>query len=189
MSKWTITKEMGFCYGHSVWSQELNTEYSLDGKLCCRHMHGHEGLIRVSLAGTELNNGMVTDFKHLNWFKKWIDEELDHKFIMDLNDPLLPHEVPILANYLGGIDRLQLFDKLDKQPEGHYTIWPEYYSDFPQRVQEKYEGMVFVDFVPTSEHLSKWLFEIVQEKMSKINVNVESLQFYETPKSQSVYYK
>ena len=40
---WKISKEFEFCYGHRVWSQTLNTEFSLDGCLKCRHLHGHQG--------------------------------------------------------------------------------------------------------------------------------------------------
>jgi len=47
------------------------------------------------------------------------------------------------------------------------------------------EGFVIVDFVPTSENLSKWLLGIAQKKMAKLGVKVASLQFFETPKSQS----
>jgi 6-pyruvoyltetrahydropterin/6-carboxytetrahydropterin synthase len=49
-----------------------------------------------------------------------------------------------------------------------------------------YEGYIIVDFVPTSENLSKWLLEIVQEKMSKINIQVSHIEYFETPKSRSV---
>ena len=92
---WKISKEFEFCYGHRVWSQTLNTEFSLDGCLKCRHLHGHQGKILVYLEASELKDGMVTDFKHLNWFKQFLDDTLDHKFILDINDPLfstlLPH--------------------------------------------------------------------------------------------------
>jgi 6-pyruvoyltetrahydropterin/6-carboxytetrahydropterin synthase len=50
-------------------------------------------------------------------------------------------------------------------------------------VYEKYEGMVFVDFVPTSENLSAWLLEIAQKKMFKMGVKVTAVEFWETPKS------
>ena len=171
-----IAKQFDFCYGHRVWSQELNLEFSLDSCLACRHLHGHQGKIIVYLAGDKLENGMVTDFKHLGWFKKWLDDTLDHKFIMDIKDPLLEHEVPIKDN-----------------AQFEYNSEYDYYylknlSHLPLAVQEKYEGMVFVKFVPTSENLSRWLHEIIQQKMQQINITVSRVQFYETPKSQSNYY-
>lgn len=174
--KWKIAKEFNFCYGHRVFNQELNAEYSLDTSCKCRHLHGHEGLIRIGLVSDELTNGMVTDFKHLNWFKYWLDKELDHKFIMGLDDPLLLHEVPIISD-----------TTLLRHEAGHYTLSPSSYYDLKRPLQEKYEGLVFVKFVPTSENLSKWLFGVVQKKMSKIDVQVDYVQFFETPKSQSVY--
>lgn len=174
--KWIISKDFNFCYGHRVFTQELNPEYSLDTACKCRHYHGHEGLIRISLEAKKLNNGMVTDFKHLNWFKKWLDDELDHKFIMSLQDPLMPHDVPLATK-----------ENMARHEAGHYTVNPSVYYNLETCLKEKYEGMVFVDFVPTSENLSRWLFEYVEQKMSKINVKTLSVQFYETPKSQSIY--
>jgi 6-pyruvoyltetrahydropterin/6-carboxytetrahydropterin synthase len=176
LAKWIISKDFNFCYGHRVFSQELNPEYSLDSACKCRHLHGHEGLIRISLEARQLNNGMVTDFKHLNWLKKWLDDELDHKFIMGLDDPLLFHEAPLVSDI-----------SLSRHEAGHYTLNPSSYSDLEIPLREKYEGMVFVKFVPTSENLSKWLFEYIDKKMSKIGVKTLSVQFYETPKSQSIY--
>ena len=93
---WKISKEFDFCYGHRVWSQTLNTEFSLDGCLKCRHLHGHQGKILVYLEASELKDGMVTDFKHLNWFKQFIDDVLDHKFILDVNDPLFSTLLPLV---------------------------------------------------------------------------------------------
>ena len=93
---WKISKEFDFCYGHRVWSQTLNPEFSLDSCLKCRHLHGHQGKILVYLEADELHNGMVTDFKHLNWFKQFIDDVLDHKFILDVNDPLFSTLLPLV---------------------------------------------------------------------------------------------
>lgn len=83
-----ITKEFEFCYGHRVHNQTLNTEYSVDGNCACRHLHGHQGKVVVHLSEKQLTNDMVTDFKHLNWFKKWLEDNLDHKMILDEKDPL-----------------------------------------------------------------------------------------------------
>ena len=162
---WKISKEFDFCYGHRVWSQTLNTEFSLDGCLKCRHLHGHQGKILVYLEAHELTNGMVTDFKHLNWFKQFLDDTLDHKFILDINDPLfstlLPH---ISRNDLIKFDEGYLLPDLNKL------------KDKESHIIELYEGYVIVDFVPTSENLSAWFLKIVQNKMEKLNIKVSHVE-------------
>lgn len=174
---WKISKEFDFCYGHRVWSQTLNTEFSLDGCLKCRHLHGHQGKILVYLEAHKLTNGMVTDFKHLNWFKQFLDDTLDHKFILDINDPLfstlLPH---ISRNDLIKFDEGYLLPDLNKL------------KDKESHIIELYEGYVIVDFVPTSENLSAWFLKIVQNKMEKLNIKVSHVEFLETPKSKSTFY-
>jgi 6-pyruvoyltetrahydropterin/6-carboxytetrahydropterin synthase len=182
-----IGKEFGFDYGHRVWTQELNSEYSLDSRCVCRHLHGHRGMVIVFLEGDPQPNGMVTDFKHLNWFKKFLDDVLDHKMILDISDPALSHFFPLIGNS-PNIDEL----KLTMNVVGEHRYWTPMlsaYSNQDEHVQEIYEGLVIVNFVPTSENLSKWLFEIAENKMAKINVKVGGIQFFETPKSQSNYSK
>jgi len=181
--KWTIDKSFDWCYGHRVWSQELNADFTgADGTcLACRHLHGHQGKLKVMLEGTELERGMVTDFKHLGWMKTFIDDVLDHKFIMDIKDPLIAHEVP---DFIGADAQTLDLDKCIKYDEGYWMprldILPD---DTIQAVREKYEGMVFVDFVPTSENLSAWLLRIASDKMKELDVNVVAVEFWETPKS------
>ena len=171
---WEISKEFDFCYGHRVWSQSLNTEFSLDGCLMCRHLHGHQGKVIVYLKSDTLKSGMVTDFKHLNWFKKFLDDVLDHKFIIDINDPLFEILLPSiekkdLISFEEGYKRVNL-------------------SDFENEILELYESYIIVDFVPTSENISAWLLKIVQEKMKKIDIKVSKIEFLETPKTKSTFY-
>lgn len=181
---WEISKEFGCCYGHRVWSQELNTEFSLDDACVCRHLHGHQMKLLVHLTGNELTRGMVTDFKHLNWFKKWVDDVLDHKFVLDFRDPLFDTLLPDFQEDGRGMER-ECFIKHEQG--GYWTVNPESYKDFDKHLQEMYEGYVIVDFLPTSENLSKWMFDVVQEKMAKIDVKVSRVEFFETPKSRSCY--
>jgi len=177
--RWEISKQFDFCYGHRVWSQELNKEYALDDCLMCRHLHGHQGKILVHLESDILQSGMVTDFKHLNWFKKFLDDTIDHKFIIDINDPIFS---TLLPHYK---DKQNL-----NQMEQNYKI-PDLtiIQNEPLYVKEMYEGFIVVDFVPTSENLSAWLFKIVQEKMKKIDIKVSHLEYFETPKSRSVVFE
>ena len=165
--KWEISKEFDFCYGHRVWSQQLNTEFSLDDCLMCRHLHGHQGKIKVSLESEILEGGMVTDFKHLNWFKKFLDDTLDHRFIIDCNDPLYETLLPLFTKK----------EDLISHEQGYKTPNMSLLNNEPLHIKELYEGYVIVDFVPTSENLSAWLLQIVQKKMSKIDVKVSKLEF------------
>lgn len=183
-----IAKQFDFCYGHRVWSQELNCDFSLDSCLKCRHLHGHQGTLIVYLQAEELKKGMVTDFKHLNWFKKWLDDVLDHKMIMDINDPALE----FLYSWLFKRDKGVVIDDdllHMHAAEGYWTIMSGFVKTLPLPIQEVAEGLVFVDFVPTSENLSKWMFRLIKRKMAEIGVEVSRVQFYETPKSQSNYYE
>jgi len=77
-----VTREIDFCYGHRL----LN--YS--GK--CRHLHGHNGRVVISLAAQELDpRGMVIDFGDIKAVvSSWIDNELDHRMILHRQDPIVP---------------------------------------------------------------------------------------------------
>ena len=177
--RWIIDKSFDFCYGHRVWSQSLDKEYSLDECLMCRHLHGHQGRIKIFLSSSELNDGMVTDFKHLNWFKAWLDATLDHKFILDRNDPLFSDLMHHYVDASGMMDEGRfLFHE-----EGYWTPRLELLKSLPDALIEKYEGMVVVDYVPTSENLTAWLLQVVRERMQGLGVRVEAIEFWETPKS------
>jgi 6-pyruvoyltetrahydropterin/6-carboxytetrahydropterin synthase len=189
--KYIIDKSFSFCYGHRVHNQRLDTKFTESGDAClaCRHLHGHEGLVKVFLEeDTNSTNvkdtGMVTDFKHLGWFKNFLDDTLDHKFIMDLQDPLFDNEFELCAK---GTNTIKM--------ENGYSI-PDltYVQTFldnstltnaeQSAIFEKYEGAIFVDFVPTSENLSGWLLSVVQEKMKDLpGINVKAVEYWETPKS------
>ena len=176
---WEISKEFDFCYGHRVWSQVLNKEYSLKTCSTCRHLHGHQGKIIVHLQSETLKDGMVTDFGHLNWFKLFLDDTLDHKFIIDINDPLFATLLPHFK------DKKNLIEHRD----GYKTVDFSYIQEEEEDcIFEMYEGYIIVDFVPTSENISTWLTKIIQKKMDKIGVNVSHVEFLETPKSRSIVY-
>lgn len=190
----TISKTFDFCYGHRVWSQTLNGDFSEDTCLKCRHLHGHQGEIEVKLSlldsSSPLVNGMVTDFKHLGWFKKWLDTTLDHKFIMDKNDPLFMELFEVESSYL-------ITDEYTKSLFGYRhdqfsqielidlsRLLGERIQYSPSRI-EMLEGMVFVPFVPTSENIARWIANLVNVKMSPLGVRCAGINFNETPKSQT----
>jgi len=174
--RWQISKEFDFCYGHRVWSQELNKDFSIDSCLACRHLHGHQGKVIIHLESDKLTKGMVTDFNHLNWFKCFLDDTIDHKFIIDSNDPLYNTMLPHYKDQNNLIQMEQGF----KIPD--LTI----VKDEHPSILEMYEGFIVVDFVPTSENISSWFMEIVKNKMASFNIKVVKIEFYESLKSKSV---
>lgn len=192
MGKWVIDKQFSFCYGHRVWTQELVAEFCEKGDTACkcRHLHGHEGLVHVFLEGEALERGMVTDFKHLGWLKNFLDKVVDHRFIIDSHDPMFGLLVDNVYKDLSGKTTPKFKDiivpgtkrvagrELDLTDVAHLVDTPDY---------EVLEGYFIVDFTPTSENLSKWIFDCVQAKMYQLHIKVSQIDWYETPKSRSSY--
>ena len=219
VGKWMIDKQFSFCYGHRVWTQELHPEFceKNDTQCKCRHLHGHEGLVHVFLEGTKLERGMVTDFKHLGWLKNFLDDNLDHKFVLDINDPIFCKLLNCTSNkgtideaeglasglhfvngdmYIDVIDEddpTKVFKSLRLVPvyvPGTEKIagWNLDVSALKDNAErEVYEGYFLVNFVPTSENFCKWLFDIVSAKMALLGVKVARVDWFETPKSRSSY--
>lgn len=74
---YVITKEFAFSASHQL-------EGLREGHPCGR-LHGHNYRVRVELAHTDLNaDGFVRDYGDLDWFKAWIDQQLDHRHLNDV---------------------------------------------------------------------------------------------------------
>lgn len=180
MSKWMIDKTFEFCYGHRVWSQKLDSTYCESGNaLCsCRHLHGHQASVQVFLEGEELTRGMVTDFRHLGWLRNFLDANLDHKFIIDKNDPLydriVGEDVKLLPVLVPGTDMVAGWE---------VDVMAQTFGSEP--LFEMMEGFFIVDFVPTSENFSRWVHTVAQAKMSLMDIKVARVDWFETPKSRS----
>jgi 6-pyruvoyltetrahydropterin/6-carboxytetrahydropterin synthase len=77
-----VTREIDFCYGHRL----LNYE----GK--CRYLHGHNGRAVIAIEAPTLDErGMVLDFSDIKRVVSgWIDENLDHRMLLNKQDALVP---------------------------------------------------------------------------------------------------
>jgi 6-pyruvoyltetrahydropterin/6-carboxytetrahydropterin synthase len=77
-----VTQELSFCYGHRL--------LDYDGK--CARLHGHNGLAAITLRAEQLDSqGMVVDFdKVVRELKAWLDETLDHRLLLHVDDPAVP---------------------------------------------------------------------------------------------------
>lgn len=175
---YTIDKEFSWDMGHRVWSQTLNIKYAEDGDLMCRRPHGHTYKAKIGLKAKSLSNGMVTDFKHLNFVKTIIDNDWDHRFMIDKNDPMLR----------------SLFPEYESLSKGNCAKDKTYYTNFDltesvydKLTKERIEGFIVVDFVPTAENICKCLGEIIQNKMGEFlkenEIELAFVELWETPKS------
>ena len=143
----TISKKFDFDFGHRVWTQEVDHVLGCGRLNKCRHLHGHRGTIQVYLSGEVQLNGMVTDFAHLNWFKKFLDKRLDHKMILDINDPLV-------ETYGWSTNKLMNQNPID-------GFW---FPDSSIDLDEIQEGIVLMNAVPTAENFTKIFYEIINKK-------------------------
>ena len=115
---------------------------------------------------------MVFDFKNLAFIKVFLDDYLDHKFIIDINDPM----------FYRVTGRMPLEVQRHENGLGYLLLTPETPED-----NEITESFVVVDFVPTSERLCKFLFDHIQKILGAYGVTVSKVTFNETPKSEAVY--
>ena len=79
---YSITKEVYFCYGHRLMNHA--------GK--CRNLHGHSVKASITLCSDQLNEqAMVCDFSDIkNHVETYIDQHLDHNFLLHKDDPIIP---------------------------------------------------------------------------------------------------
>lgn len=183
--KWVIDKEFHFEMGHRVWAQKLDRpDLSISTDCACKHLHGHSYAIKVFLGADELDQSqMVTDFKNLNFMKEFVDNVLDHKFMLDVNDPNFELITGIPSNvaksYTGATN---FFNLGEVWPAGSVT--PQLGDD--EAVQLHRNSFVLVNFVPTSENICKYLKIYAQERIGDF-AKVVAVELWETKKSHCRY--
>jgi 6-pyruvoyltetrahydropterin/6-carboxytetrahydropterin synthase len=97
--RWEITKSFRFEAGHRVWKQNLTygrgSEFTKSAGIPqnkCVNLHGHSYVLEVTVGSDVLSDQeMVMDFYHVKNALKDLIEEIDHSFIIDVEDPMFPH--------------------------------------------------------------------------------------------------
>jgi 6-pyruvoyltetrahydropterin/6-carboxytetrahydropterin synthase len=192
MSEMLITKKINFVAGHRVHSQNLPKSL---GPNKCRFLHGHEYVLELFITSDLDESGMVLDFAFFNYLNDFIQRFIDHKFILDINDPLF-------ESITGGInDRLDCRSKClvyctitemngkielistDKE-KSLFSKFNRYYEEFDD---EHKQSFIIVDFVPTAENLCNWFVKIF-DRMKTIGlipakIQLSKIRLYETQKA------
>lgn len=86
----TISKDFAFSASHRL--EGLAADHP------CSRLHGHNYIIRVTLQGETNEVGFVTDYRDLDSFKQWIDDNLDHRHLNDYmtDNPTAEHMAAML---------------------------------------------------------------------------------------------
>ncbi len=211
-NRWYISKEFEFDFGHRVWTQALDPRFSLTSQCVCKRLHGHRGKVVVEITVNDdivNKTGMVTDFKHLAFFKQFIDDNIDHRTLIDINDPfILQHHLIEMPNdfyailYKDGEQKheitlksfRQLIDYFDFSKFETIRVVPINCSDI--EIINFIESFVFCNFVPTAENIAKYFYTYLNEKFKDFkgayknidaNFVISKVIFYETPKSNAIY--
>jgi len=175
---WIIDKSFTFEMGHRVWAQKLNNpELSISTECACKHLHGHSYEVKIFLGANDLDqSAMVTDFKNLNFVKQFLDDNLDHKFMIDINDPNfeiitgIPYTPTLTVANFTNLGQLLREQGIDGTPD-KFLHW---------------DSFVLVNFVPTSENICKYLKHYAQQRLTPI-ATVTSVELWETKKSHCQY--
>lgn len=74
---YTIRKEFAFSASHQL--------FGLADDHPCARLHGHNYTVVVELQAMELGpTGFVRDYRQLNEFKTYLEEEVDHRHLNDI---------------------------------------------------------------------------------------------------------
>ena len=191
MSKIRITKKINFVAGHRVHSQNLPKSL---GPNKCRFLHGHEYMLEIFITSDLDESGMVLDFTFFNYLNDFIQRFIDHKFILDINDPLFDSITGVTSNRLdwskclvyytiAEIDGKIELVSTDKE-KSLFSKFNRYYEEFNN---EHKQSFIFVDFVPTAENLCNWFVKIF-DRMKTIGlipakIQLSKIRLYETQKA------
>lgn len=185
---YTIQKEFSADLAHRVHTQKLDCKFTEGNskRLKCRGLHGHTVSILIKLEAEKLVNNMVLDYNEIGWFKKLIDDLLDHKTLLCCDDPIFKKVILPLGKGLYDVDeyganqyKVQKF-KLDEIDDPDIT--------------ELLNSITVLNFPSTSENLAQWLQNVVQKSIddfnarNSTNVKCASVAYKETPKSEAVYF-
>jgi len=173
---YAISKKFDFCYGHRVYTQDCNVKYALEDSNPCKRIHGHQGTVSAIIESDQLDyRGFVIDFKELSFIKKFINDNLDHRFILSFEDPGFENLTQLPVNVIKSeAYPVELLDNI-------IMGW--------RHTEVEQDSFVFVDFNPTSENLARWIFKGIEDVIAKspFKCNVKEVCWSETPKTHAIY--
>ena len=117
----------------------------------CMRLHGHSYSVTIIIEGNKPDaNGMVVDYRDLDAFKKWIDDNLDHQF---LNDVLV---VDMVDPVTGKAYQKPLPTTAENIAWFLYTKANEMYLPVRKSIEESESRMWWITAIRVSETGKTW---------------------------------
>jgi 6-pyruvoyltetrahydropterin/6-carboxytetrahydropterin synthase len=191
---WKISKSFDLSYCHRLHNQAVDSGYSCDAKNKCRQLHGHNGEVVINLSSKILDDkGMITDFSDMKYFTKTIKDNIDHKSILYIKDPMIPllfngklidpklkkekerlgsetnnpnlvHQDVLIPYWFNIETEMKAYVYNGTTPNLYYGS-EEITGYSKDLLDEYFNSFLFVDFIPTAENLAKWIFDYINDDM------------------------
>lgn len=186
---YTIEKTFTGDVAHRIHNQCLDADYTEGHSVIpkCRRLHGHTFELKVKFGSDTLLDDMVLDYNEMGFVKNFINDVLDHRTLLSMNDPWLAKIIVPLYQLHSGksityTDSIRWICKFINTSDINDTDIKEFFDSFS-----------LVNFTTSSEHISEWLHRIVSgvvhvyNAKHRTNIRVISVSYKETPKSEAVY--
>ena len=130
-------------YGHNIGLSACFRQPN--AKSHCKLLHGYSLAFKFTFEATELDeNNWVVDFGGLKRLKKWLEDNFDHKVVLDENDEKL-HYFHTLED--AGLAQLTILDGVGAE------MFAKHAYDFADKLmREQTDGRCWVHSVECMEH-------------------------------------
>ncbi len=82
-----------------------------------------------------------------------------------------------------------MIEQLDAQFDHGFILYDgdQFADQFALWKGEFKQKITFVPFIPTAENLAKYWYEIMEESLQKLNIQIKHVKVWETPTSTAIY--
>lgn len=188
----TYRAEYRLCYAHRVWSPE----YSYDEE--CRMIHGHTADLSLVVTYDREKTLHRTVEKTIDETFMFMNKNIFNRFLIDTADPMFYTLVSSLYESVAVEFNVDVFNTAHNfyvpiiMPESNHVIAHEVnLSPFERAknspIYDVLRSYFITDFCPSSDNLSKWLYEMVNSRIKMIGATLDHVEWSSVPNRKIIY--